>query len=64
MAKANPYDGADSSVSIQYMVSATGNSWFNPTIGSDDSVDFTASKTEAAIQCAVMSPNGSEVVVA
>ena len=50
------------SYSIEYKVAAAGETWFQPTIASSDSPDFTADKIEAATQCAVLSPNGSESV--
>ena len=48
--------------SIEYSVNTTGDTWFQPTVASSDSPDYTATKAEAATQCAVMSPLGTEVV--
>jgi len=48
--------------SIEYSVAATGDTWFQPTISTSDSPDYTAAKAEAATQCAVMSPLGVEKV--
>lgn len=57
------YQGSSSSISkIEYKVAATGDTWFQPKIASSDSADYTADKTEAVAQCAVLSPNGVESV--
>ena len=48
--------------SIEYQVNATGDTFFNPTIGSSDSPDYTAAKAEALAQCKILSPLGVESV--
>ena len=47
---------------IDYKVKTTGDAWFQPTVGSTDSPDYTADKAEAVTQCQKLSPNGSESV--
>ena len=53
----------NSVTAVDYAVPATGDTWFQPTIASSDSPDYTAAKTEAVTQCGVMSPLGQESVV-
>ena len=63
MAKANPYDASDSSVTaVTYSVSTTGDALFQPTISSSDSPDYTTAKAEANTQCLVMNPLAQEIV--
>tara|TARA_B100000073_G_scaffold198_2_gene208 strand:+ start:1299 stop:1481 length:183 start_codon:yes stop_codon:yes gene_type:complete len=47
---------------VQYAVNTTGDTLFNPTIGSSDSPDYTAAKAEALAQSELISPQGEEVV--
>ena len=49
---------------VLYAVNTTGDVWFNPTIGTSDSPDYSAAadKAAAVTQCALNSPEGEEVV--
>ena len=47
---------------VLYAVNTTGDTWFQPTIASSDSPDYTADKTEALTQCQMNSPQGQQVV--
>ena len=47
---------------VLYAVPASGDTWFQPTVASSDSPDFTADKTEALAQCVMMNPQGEQVV--
>ena len=63
MAKANPYDASDNSVTaVTYSVSTSGDALFQSTISSSDSPDYTAAAAEANTQCLVMNPLAVEVV--
>ena len=48
--------------SIEYVVNTTGQTWFQPTIGTSDSPNYTADNTEALSQCQILSPLGEEVL--
>jgi hypothetical protein len=47
---------------VLYAVPVSGDTWFQPTIASSDSPDYTADKTEALAQCEMMNPQGQQVV--
>tara|TARA_B100000214_G_scaffold273395_1_gene203590 strand:- start:786 stop:968 length:183 start_codon:yes stop_codon:yes gene_type:complete len=47
---------------VLYAVPASGDTWFQPTIASSDSPDYTADNTEALAQCEMMNPQGEQVV--
>ena len=47
---------------VLYAVKTTGDTWFQPTIASTDSPDYTADKAEALAQCTLLSPEGEEVL--
>ena len=49
---------------VQYAVNTTGDVWYNPTIGTSDSPDYSTApdKANAVAQCALNSPEGEEVV--
>ena len=51
--------------SIEYVVNATGDAAFQPTIGTSDSPNYAANpdKAAAVAQCTIMSPLLTEVVV-
>ena len=48
--------------SIESSVAADGDTWFQPTIASSDSPDYTADKSEAVTQCGVLSPLGEQKI--
>ncbi len=48
---------------IYYTVKTTGDTWFKPTLGSSDSPDYTASKTQALAQCLRMMPQTSSTAL-
>ena len=54
------YNAAISAVT--YAVKTTGDAMFTSTIGSTDSPDYTADKTEANTQCVAVSPAAAERV--
>ena len=58
----NPGKTTPAISSIEYQVNATGDTFFHPTIGSSDSLDYTASKAEALAQCKILSPLDVETV--
>ena len=49
---------------VLYAVNTTGDVWFNPTIKSSDSPDYSTGtgKSEGVTQSALLSPQGEEVV--
>ena len=47
---------------VKYAVKTSGDSMFHSTIGSTDSPDYTADKTEANTQCVAVSPMATERV--
>ena len=47
---------------VTYAVNTTGDAMFTSTIGSTDSPDYTADKTEANTQCVAVSPAAAERV--
>ncbi len=52
------YDPSNTSFTkTYYTVKTTGDTWFKPTLGSSDSPDYTASKTQALTQCLRMTPH-------
>ena len=56
-------DNYSSAVSaVTYAVNTTGDAMFTSTIGSSDSPDYTAAKTEANTQCVALSPAATERV--
>jgi len=50
--------------SVEYYVKTSGDVWYNPTIKSSDSPDYSTGtgKSEGVTQCALLSPEGGEVV--
>ena len=50
---------------VEYAVNVTGDVWYQPTINTSDSPDYSsgADKTAAVAQCALNSPEGVELVV-
>ena len=47
---------------VLYAVNKTGDTWYQPSIASSDSPDYTAAEAEALTQCQLNSPEGKEVV--
>ena len=49
---------------VLYAVNTTGDAWYRPTIGTNDSPDLSdaTDKASAVTQCALNSPEGEEVV--
>ena len=49
---------------VLYAVNTTGDVWFNPTVNTSDSPDYSTApdKTAALTQCALLAPEGEEVV--
>jgi|21_taG_2_1085346.scaffolds.fasta_scaffold168486_1 hypothetical protein len=49
---------------VLYAVNTTGDVWFNPTVGTNDSPDYSTApdKANALTQCALNSPEGEEVL--
>ena len=58
----NPGASTRAIKAIEYSVAATGDSFFQPTIGTSDSPDYVADKTAALAQCKLLSPLGTERV--
>ena len=56
------FNAKASSVQIDYKVNTTGDAWFQPTVASSDSPDYTVVKAEAVTACQVLSPTGVESV--
>ena len=52
----------DTITSVEYMVNATGDAMFQPTIASSDSPDYTADKVEANAQVLKLNPLAVEAV--
>ena len=50
--------------SVEYVVATTGDTWYQPTINTSDSPDYSTApdKTAAVTQCALNSPEGEELV--
>ena len=45
---------------VQYVVNATGDTWFQPNIS--DKTDYAADKVAAVAQCQLLAPEGEELV--
>jgi hypothetical protein len=58
----NPGASTRAIAAIEYSVAATGDTFFQPTIGTEDSPDYTDDNTTALAQCKVLSPLGKERV--
>lgn len=58
----NPGKETPSISKIEYVVAKTGDPFFQPTLASTDSPDYTQDKTEALAQCKKLSPLGTEAV--
>ena len=60
MAKANPYDPSDRSLSqVEYMVTTTNDRWFVPTTGYGDNAD-SGTTAQQLTQCKILSGKKSD----